>query len=59
MTERLRQFHFQVLSYRVGDILKSMVNEDGKEGFRVDRHSWFAGFRLAYEKHLPARLRLL
>jgi cobalamin biosynthesis protein CobD/CbiB len=56
MTERLRQFHFQALSYRMGDVLKSMVNHDGQEGFRVDRHSWFAGFRLAYENHLPARL---
>jgi hypothetical protein len=59
MTERLRQFHFQLLVRRIPEILASMVNQPGQEEFRELRRSWLAGYRMAYEGHLPARLRVI
>jgi membrane protease YdiL (CAAX protease family) len=57
MTERLRQFHFQALICRLPEVLASMVDVVGRKSFLDARKSWFAEFRLAYEGHLPARLK--
>jgi hypothetical protein len=57
MTERLRQFQFQLLVYRIPEVLASIGNESGRKRFMDARRSWFAEFRLTYEGHLLARLK--
>jgi hypothetical protein len=57
MTERLRQFHFQTMVCRLPEILGSMADSKTRGKFLDQRRTWFAEYRLAYEGHLPARLR--
>jgi hypothetical protein len=60
MTERLRQFQFQVLTYRLQDILDPSVPQRARmETLVAKRNRWFAEFRLNYEGHLPARLQAI
>ena len=59
MTERLRQFHFQTLVCRLPEILASMQNEVAQKAFVENRRSWFAEYRLSYQGHLPARLKVV
>lgn len=58
MTERLRQFQFQVLVYRLPEILAASDGM-GRQRFIDARRSWFAEFRMAHEGHLPARLKVV
>ena len=57
MTERLRQFHFQTFVYRLPEVLASTSDARSRKEFASQRRAWLASFRLAYEGHLPARLR--
>lgn len=57
MTERLRQFQFQVLVCRIPEVLASTVGSRARERFVGDRKSWFTEFRLTHEGHLAAKLR--
>jgi hypothetical protein len=60
MTERLRQFQFQVMTYRPQEIRDSSTSgEAGRKRFVDQRKQWFAEFCLAYEGHLPARLQAI
>jgi hypothetical protein len=42
---------------RLPEILASMADSTALGKFLDERRAWFAGYRLAYEGHLPARLR--
>jgi len=57
MTERLRQFHFQAFACRLPSILASTRGPKGRNEFLGSRQVWLADFRLAFEGHLPAKLR--
>jgi hypothetical protein len=57
MTERLRQFQFQILVCRMPQVLASTVDSVARERFLSDREAWFTEFRLTYEGHLEAKLR--
>ena len=60
MTERLRQFQFQILTNRLPEVLSSSeAGATAKQSFIDQRKKWFAEFRLAYEGHLPARLQAI
>jgi hypothetical protein len=60
MTERLRQFQFQILTNRLPEVLSSSTfGATGKQNFIDQRKMWLAEFRLAYEGHLPARLQAI
>ena len=45
MTERIRQFHFQTLVYRMPEILLSLKGAHGKSSFVSDRSIWFEAFK--------------
>ena len=57
MTERLRQFQFQLLVCRIPEVLASTVDALARERFVSDRKQWFTEFRLTHEGHLAAKLR--
>jgi len=57
MTERLRQFHFQTLVCRLEEIVASARDASARQKYLEARRGWLAAYRLAYEGHLPARLR--
>jgi hypothetical protein len=57
MTERLRQFQFQVLVCRIPEVLASTVDSQARERFVSDRKSWLREFRLTHEGRLAAKLR--
>ena len=57
MTERLRQFQFQVLVCRIPEVLASTVDSQARERFVSHRESWLREFRLTHEGHLAAKLR--
>jgi hypothetical protein len=59
MTERLRQFHFQSLVWRLPEVLGQTADAAGRKRLLDARRSWLAEFRLAYEGHLPARLQAI
>ena len=56
MTERLRQFQFQMLVRRAPSILAAMMKPELAEDFRTKRLSWLSSFRLQYEGHLSGKL---
>jgi hypothetical protein len=56
MTERLRQFQFQVLVCRIPEVLASMGDSLARERFVSDRKSWLKQFHQGYEGHLTAML---
>jgi hypothetical protein len=45
MTERIRQFHFQTLVFRLPQILASLENDAAKSKFLAERALWFESFR--------------
>lgn len=59
MTERLRQFHFQLIGCRMPEILTSIGSDPAREQFLSNRRSWFAAYQMAYADHLPARLKIV
>ena len=45
MTERIRQFHFQTLAFRLPSILASLKDEAARSRFLSDRALWFESFK--------------
>jgi len=45
MTERIRQFHFQTLIFRLPQILASLENDAARSKFLAERALWFESFR--------------
>jgi hypothetical protein len=45
MTERLRQFHFQMLVCRLDDILSSLAGAHARRKFVASRAEWFSSFK--------------
>ena len=45
MGERIRQFHFQMLVYRLPEILESLKNSAAKTAFLSDRNVWLESFK--------------
>jgi hypothetical protein len=56
MTERLRQFQFQMLVRRAPSVFAAMAGPVAAEEFRELRLSWFSSFRIGYEEHLSSKL---
>jgi len=52
MTERLRQFHFQTLAFRVPSVLAAMRGGEDLEEYVHRRKEWLAKFELNYRGHL-------
>ncbi len=59
MTERLRQWHFQLLLRRGREIEASMGGPAAVEVFRRKRSQWLDEFLKAYEGHLDSKLEAL
>jgi hypothetical protein len=45
MTEKIRQFHFQTLAFRLPSILASLKGEAARSRFLSDRALWFESFK--------------
>jgi hypothetical protein len=54
MTERLRQFHFQVFVCRLTEIIDSLTSEKAVEDYNEKRKAWFAEFKARMENGLIA-----
>jgi len=54
MTERLRQFHFQELIFKLPEILTSMRNKQARDRYVQNRKAWFGTFIGAIEDKLDA-----
>jgi len=57
MTERLRQFQFQMLVCRISEVLESTGDQTARDRFISKRRAWLTEFMLAHQGHLTARLR--
>jgi hypothetical protein len=57
MTERLRQFQFQTLVFRMPAILSYVANPESADQFNAARNRWFSSFKMEYEGHLSAKLK--
>jgi hypothetical protein len=56
MTERLRQFQFQTLVFRLPTILGCVANSEVQDKFYQARDRWFSSFKIEYVDRLPAKL---
>jgi hypothetical protein len=45
MTERIRQFHFQTLVFRLPDISASLQDDQARDDFKAKRQEWFEAFK--------------
>jgi hypothetical protein len=59
MTERLRQWHFQLLVSRGPQIEDSCKGPTAVKDFQKERALWFNAFLIAHEHHLPSQLQTL
>jgi PPM family protein phosphatase len=59
MSERLRQWHFQLLVRRGQQIEASRKGPDARQRFKQERELWLGEFLKAYEGKLDAQLELL
>ena len=57
MTERLRQFQFQTLVFRIPTILRCAASPDFDAQFGKARERWFSTFKMEHVDHLPAKLK--
>ena len=57
MTERLRQFQFQTLVFRIPTILRCAASPKFDPQFGKARERWFSAFKLEHVDHLPAKLK--
>ena len=57
MTERLRQFQFQMLVCRISEVLESTVDQAARDRFVSKRSAWLAEFLRAHQGHVTAKLR--
>lgn len=56
MTERMRQFYFQVFPRRLPELVAALQSEEGAETFHEARRKWLGAFRLRFEGHEQAEL---
>jgi hypothetical protein len=56
MTERLRQFQFQMLALHSTSILETLAGRQSIDQFYKLRRQWLSKFRLDYENHLSGKL---
>lgn len=52
MTERIRQFHFQTLAFRLPEILQSLRGPEAKAAFESERKLWFDEFTARFHGKL-------
>jgi hypothetical protein len=52
MTERIRQFHFQTLAFRLSDILASLRDDHARDEYKTKRQGWFEAFKKRMEGKL-------
>jgi hypothetical protein len=52
MTERIRQFHFQTLVFRVPEILRSLGGDEARAAFLSQRKLWFDEFHAHFHGKL-------
>jgi hypothetical protein len=52
MTERIRQFHFQVFVSRLPQIFASLKDDQAKAAFKAERNSWFEAFKTRFDGKL-------
>jgi hypothetical protein len=57
MTERLRQFQFQTLVFRIPTILRCAAAPKFDAQFGHARERWFSTFKIEHVDHLPAKLK--
>jgi nitrate reductase gamma subunit len=57
MTERLRQFQFQALVFRIPTIVGNAATAELKDQFFKTRDRWLAKFQMEYKSHLSAKLK--
>jgi hypothetical protein len=57
MTERLRQFQFQTLVFRIPTILHCAASPKFDAQFGKARERWFSTFKMEHVDHLPAKLK--
>jgi hypothetical protein len=58
MTERLRQFHFQTLVFRIPTILRCASESSGLDAeFDKQRDRWFLAFKMEHTDHLSGELK--
>jgi hypothetical protein len=57
MTERLRQFQFQTLVFRIPSILDSTASPEKQQEFQAARERWFSAFQIEYRGRLAAKLK--
>jgi hypothetical protein len=57
MTERLRQFQFQTLVFRIPTILRCAAAPKFDAQFGKARERWFSTFKIEHVDHLPAKLK--
>lgn len=56
MTERLRQFQFQILALHSTSILETLAGRQSIDQFDKLRRQWLSTFRIEYENHLSGKL---
>jgi len=57
MTERLRQFQFQILVFHIPTILSCASQPDFASRFGKARDRWYSTFKMEYAEHLSAMLK--
>lgn len=57
MTERLRQFQFQMVVCHVSEVLESTVDQAARDRFIGKRRAWLTEFLSSHQGHLTAKLR--
>jgi hypothetical protein len=53
MTERIRQFHFQIFVSRLPEISDSLRDDKAKAAFKSERNNWFEAFKMRFDGKLP------
>jgi hypothetical protein len=59
MTERLRQFQFQILVFHIPTILSCASQPDFASRFGKARDRWYSTFKMEHTEHLSAMLKLV
>jgi hypothetical protein len=54
MTERLRQFHFQIFPCRLALIAESFTGPQGKQTYFTERRKWLAAFELRFRNRVSS-----
>ncbi|MDB5969063.1 MAG: hypothetical protein JWQ90_1513 [Hydrocarboniphaga sp.] len=57
MTERLRQLHFQIMVFRLPEVLVALQDGQRMQDLLANRRTWLSAFGLRYEGHEAAKLK--